>query len=177
MSDNTDGSKEQECPEVYTLTKFVRQAGASRRVVIASFDVPLRGAIITGCAVFASILPMTIAWALVGQLALLIPPLFIAAVFYLVEARTRSGLRLRNYQAMVDKKRAAIGEFICYGKPVDPTPSGWGLIMASSMPSPYLKRGGDPSAHVIAGAPAPAGEDTPAYRPRPDRPTDEIAWG
>lgn len=165
-------------PQVYTLTALVRGAGATRRVVVASFDLPLRGAVITACALVASIPPTAIAWAIVGKVALVVPVFLVAAAFYLVEARSRSGLRLRNYQQMVDKRRAGIGQFVCYGKPVDPAPRGWARIVASSMPSPYLDGQGEPSAFVLGRASESERETAPTDLPRvvQVRSTDRIAW-
>ena len=132
---DTGGSK---IPQVYTLTKLTRSAGQSRRVVVAGFDAPLRGLVVTILALAVSAIPTMILWLAVGPLALVLSMLTVGAAFYLVEGRTRSGLRLRTYQAMIDKKRERIGQFMCCGQAVFPRMSGFGLFLQSSMPSPHL---------------------------------------
>jgi len=133
-----DDAKADETQTVYTLTSLTRSAGQARRVVIAGFDAPLRGVLVTAVALLVAFLPTAILWIFLGPSALLLAVLVVGAAFYLVESRTRSGLHLRTYQAMIDKKREVIGQFICCGIPVDPGMSGFGLILQSSMPSPYL---------------------------------------
>lgn len=132
---DTGGSQ---IPQVYTLTKLTRSAGQSRRVVVAGFDAPLRGLVVTILALAVSAIPTMILWLAVGPLALVLSMLTVGAAFYLVEGRTRSGLRLRTYQAMINKKRERIGQFMCCGQSVFPRMSGFGLFLQSSMPSPHL---------------------------------------
>ena len=129
---------ERNVPQVYTLTRLTRSAGQSRRVVVAGFDVPMRGLIVTVLAVAIAFLPTLILWIFVGSWALIVPLISVGAAFYLVETRARSGLHLRTYQVMIDKRRASIGRFVCCGRTVEPRMTGYALILRASMPSPYL---------------------------------------
>lgn len=127
-----------ETPQVYALTALTREAGSARRVVILGFDAHLRGVVIAVAALALAAAPTFFAWLLVGPAALTVTGLIVAAVFYLVEHRTRSGLQLRTYQAMADRRSERIGQFICCGRRVYPNRTGIGTVRSSSMPSPYL---------------------------------------
>lgn len=127
-----------ETPQVYALTALTREAGSARRVVILGFDAHLRGVVIAVAALALAAAPTFFAWLLIGPAALNVTGLIVAAAFYLVEHRTRSGLQLRTYQAMADRRNERIGQFICCGRRVHPNRTGIGTVRSSSMPSPYL---------------------------------------
>lgn len=123
---------------VYVLTPLTRDAGKSRRVIVQGIDLPWRTVVITGSALIASLLPMAFMWLFIGQTALLVIPATIGAAFYLIERRTRSGLRLRTYQAALDKRRAVIDLFLCCGVPVDPSQNSVRRLKSSSAPAVRL---------------------------------------
>src|SRR6478672_11346616 len=83
--------------------------------------------------------PTALVWLLIGPSALTVAALIVAAVFVMVERRTRSGLQLRTYQAMADQRSERIGQFICCGQRVYPSQGGFGLIRRASMPTPWLR--------------------------------------
>ena len=128
-------STETSVASVYILTPLTRDAGKSRRVIVQGIDLPWRTVIISGSALIASLLPMAFVWLFIGKAALLVIPITIAAAFYLIERRTRSGLRLRTYQAALDKRRAVINLFLCCGVPVDPSQNSVRLLKSSSAPA------------------------------------------
>lgn len=166
MADDSDAAR---MPQVYTLTSLTRSAGQSRRVVVAGFDAPLRGLLVTGLALAVSALPTAILWLFIGPSALFLSMLAVGAAFYLVESRTRSGLQLRTYQAMIDKRRENIGQFLCCGKAVQPSMSGYGLLVRSSMPSPHLVSASDQVELLIN----PELTGSTPIRPAPPRPSVE----
>ena len=131
-------SAEDNVANVYVLTPLTRDAGKSRRVIVQGIDLPWRSVIITGSALIASIIPMAFMWLFVGQIALLVIPTFIGGAFHLIERRTRSGLRLRTYQAALDKRRAVVNLFLCCGVPVDPSQNSVRLLKSSSAPAVQL---------------------------------------
>ena len=131
-------SNEDSVASVYVLTPLTRDAGKSRRVIVQGIDLPWRTVVITGSALIASILPMAFIWLFIGQAALLVIPTTIGAAFYLIERRTRSGLRLRTYQAALDKRRAVVNLFLCCGVPVDPSQNSVRLLKSSSAPAVRL---------------------------------------
>lgn len=119
---------------VYVLTPLTRDAGKSRRVIVQGFDVPWRNVMITGCALIVGLIPMAFMWMFVGQVAIFVIPITIGIAFYVIERRTRSGLRLRTYEAALDKRRAVVNLFLCCGVPVDPSQNSVRLLKSSSAP-------------------------------------------
>jgi hypothetical protein len=104
-------------------------------VVISGWDVPLRGFMIFLAALPAALAVTAIFWVLfAGEYALALIPLIEAAVFWLVETRARTGLRLRTYQTILDSQRAQIGTFFCCWRTIDPLTGRLGVIVASSIP-------------------------------------------
>jgi hypothetical protein len=121
--------------EVFSLTRLTRGATANRRVVISGFDLPLRGFMIFLAALPGALGVAALLWVLfAGEYALVIIPVVEAAVFWLIETRARSGLRLRTYQAILDSQRAQIGTFFCCWRVIDPLSGRPGVIVASSIP-------------------------------------------
>ena len=57
-------------------------------------------------------------------------------VFWLFRWRSRSGLRLKNYQAILDRRRSHVGRFLVCGQPYDFTRGLALTVVSSSMPSP-----------------------------------------
>ena len=81
--------------------------------------------------IFLAALPGALAvtallWVLLaGEYALVMIPVVEAAVFWLIETRARSGLRLRTYQTILDSQRAQIGTFFCCGRVIAIPTSGF----------------------------------------------------
>lgn len=122
-------------PKVFSLTRLTKGASAARRVVISGFDLPLRGFIVFLAALPAALAVTAILWVLfAGEYALALIPVVETAVFWLIESRARSGLRLRTYQTILDSQRARIGTFFCCWRPIDPVSGRMGVIVASSIP-------------------------------------------
>lgn len=134
---------------------------------MSGFDLPLRKVLVTIFAVAIAFLPTAIAWVFIGSYALGITAAIVGAVFWLVEARTRKGLRLRTYRALLDKRKESLGKFQSCGVEVDPMMTGFGVMHRSSMPNPFLP---DPagSQQVIFGAQS-AQSQTDAPQPRDAR--------
>jgi len=137
MSD--EQSKKPVLPQVYTLTSLTRSSGQSRRVVLAGFDVPLRGFVVTLVASIASIPAVSIAWLFLGSMSLVFTLLFIVAAFVLVEGRSKRGLQLRMYQSIIDQKRENVGRFICCGMEVRPGRTQISLIVPSALDNRHSK--------------------------------------
>lgn len=132
--------------QVYTLTRLTRTANANRRVVIQGIDIPARGLLIAGLAAIPALIATVIAWAIVGELGVVMLPIVELAAFWLIETRSRSGLRLRRYQTFYDQHRSISGTFICCGVPIDPLHGTWATVAASSVPSlSSLVRGTQPA--------------------------------
>jgi hypothetical protein len=127
---------------IFCLTPLTRGAAGQRRVVIQGFDLPARALVIAGLALVPAIVVTLVAWALVGEVALLAVPLVEGVAFWLIETRTRSGLRLRTYQAMADKRKAQreVGRFFVAGREFDPLGEEWVRVRSGSVPTRPLFR-------------------------------------
>ena len=125
---------------IFCLTPLTRGAASQRRVVVQGFDIPARGLLIAGLAFVPAIIFTAIAWAFAGMLGLLVIPVTEVVAFWLIEARTRSGLRLRTYQALMDIRKAKreAGRFFVAGREYDPLGEEWFVIQPGSTPSGRL---------------------------------------
>jgi hypothetical protein len=127
---------------IFCLTPLTRGAASQRRVVVHGFDLPARGLLIAGLAFVPAVVVAVIAWMMVGELGFLAVPLVEVLAFWLIETRTRSGLRLRTYQALTDKQKAKreVGKFFVAGRELDPLGGAWFTVRSGSVPSRPLFR-------------------------------------
>lgn len=109
------------------LTGALKNSG--RTMVVATFEISRRSFIVTVLALLVAIVPtglfapLGFAFGMVYGVAVIVivPTLVVLATFFFVEGRTREGLGLRRYEAMLDKKRARNGViFVCH-EPLHPT--------------------------------------------------------
>ena len=124
--------------KVYTLTNLTRKSSSQRRVVIQGLDLPARGLIIAAIGFLPGLFASLIAYQLIGTYGFSMLFIIEGAVFWLIESRTRSGLHLRQYQSLLDRRRSNVGKFTCCGVQVDPLGGKWGTLVSSSMPNPML---------------------------------------
>lgn len=120
-------------PKVYDLTPLTRSFN-QRRVVIQGFDVSLRSLVVFLMGLVPSLVLMAIAWPLVGVYSVLMFAAGEFTTFWLIEGRSREGLRLKNYQTIIDARRSNVGKFICCWQPVDVVAGHWHSVLASSVP-------------------------------------------
>jgi hypothetical protein len=119
---------------VYDLTNLTRGASEQRRVVIQSFDVPLQSFVLVICGAIAALPFVAVLFPLFGFFALFSVAMVEVAVFWLFRWRSRSGLRLKNYQAILDRRRSHVGQILVCGYPYDFT-SGLAItVVSSSLP-------------------------------------------
>lgn len=121
---------------VYDLTGLTRGAGEQRRVVIQSFDVPLQSLVLTICGAVVALPFVAVFFPLLGFFALFGIGVFELGVFWLFRWRSRSGLRLKNYQAILDRRRSHVGQILVCGQPYDFTIGRAITVVSSSMPNP-----------------------------------------
>jgi hypothetical protein len=119
---------------VYVLTPLTRSVNLQRRVVIQGFDLPVRGLTITGLALLPALPVAGILWQFIGSYALVSVLVIEAAAHWLIESRTRNGLRLRRYQRFIDIRKSVNGTFLVCSHPVKPLHDTWGYVVASAMP-------------------------------------------
>jgi len=106
-------------PTVYSLTHLTgRHRNAQRRVLVAGFETKRATVVVSSGAIIASAPIAAIVGAFTGPYALFVPLVFIAAGLWLFEARQTRGLKLANYQAILDRRRARNGVLYAAGAPI-----------------------------------------------------------
>ncbi|AUG29564.1 MULTISPECIES: hypothetical protein [Microbacterium] len=106
-------------PVVYSLTDLTgRNRNENRRMVVATFEVKRRTFLISVLSVVASMPITTIVGFLFGVYALAVPVVFVVGGIWLWDSRQRKGLKLLNYQAIVDGRKASNGVLYAAGQPV-----------------------------------------------------------
>lgn len=106
-------------PVVYSLTQLTgRRRDENRRMVVATFEVR-RHTFLVSLAGAAISLPITGILSLIfGLYALITPVVVIGLCLWLWDVRQTRGLKLRNYQAILDTRRARNGVLYAAGRPV-----------------------------------------------------------
>lgn len=120
---------------IYDLTGLTRGAGEQRRVIIQSFDIPMQSFILSICGFVAALPFVVIFYPLLGYFAFLGIVVVEMGMFWLFRWRSRSGLRLKNYRSILDRRRSHIGQFLVCGQPYDFTLGLAITVVSSSSPS------------------------------------------
>ena len=104
---------------VYSLTDLTgRKRNENRRMVVMTFEVKRRTFLVSAISVAAS-LPVTgLVGIVLGVWALIIPVIAVIAGLWMWDSRQRKGLKLLNYQAIVDVRKASNGVLYAAGQPV-----------------------------------------------------------
>lgn len=121
-------------PRMFTLTRYTREAGRNRISVIQGFEVPLRKLILVLTGLGLSVVPTIFVAVLFGYWAVLIPIVFVGGLLFLVETRSRDGLRVPMWKAIKHRQQEPVDQFLCGGKPADPLATGYYRIVPSSTP-------------------------------------------
>lgn len=120
---------------LYLLTAYTgRESGSERTTVIGTVEMKWRTfwiaalALVPGGIITAIFYPFVNVWAFLW--------LFVveAAAFFLIERRSREGLKLRTYQTMFDKKRSNVNTFFLCGQPIEVSGTGFGTIRQITAP-------------------------------------------
>lgn len=107
-------------PNVYVLTDITRRSSEQRRVVVSGFDVRWRTVVIAMIGAPPGVILAAFGWMFIGEMAILAIPATVMALYYLVEARSRSGLGLPMWRMLVDRKTSSVGRFFLCGVEIDP---------------------------------------------------------
>ncbi|WP_138180197.1 hypothetical protein [Nakamurella multipartita] len=118
---------------MFVLTKYTRDGSRNRQTVIQGFEMPLRKLVIILMGLAVSIVPTVFAAVFVDYWAMLIPLICVAAALWLVEHRTRDGLRVPMWQSIKHRYEEPIDQFLCGGRPVNPLATGYFRIIPSSV--------------------------------------------
>lgn len=106
-------------PVVYSLTPLTgRRRNENRRMVVATVEIKRRTFLVAGASLLASAPVTGLLAMLVGVWAIIVPLLFIGAGLWLWDSRQRKGLKLLNYQAILDTRRARNGVLYAAGRVV-----------------------------------------------------------
>ena len=121
---------------LYALTPMTgREAAEQRTVVIGTVEMNWRLWVILIAASPFALFATMIVWTVLGQYALVMLPTVLIAAAWLFYRRSTSGLRLRTYQTILDKRRAQSGDqfFLC-GQPIDTSDAQFGRLMTTAVP-------------------------------------------
>ncbi|MCC3299474.1 hypothetical protein [Arthrobacter caoxuetaonis] len=120
---------------LYSLTPMTgRTSGADRTTVIGTVEMKWRTfwiavfAMVPGGILTAVFYPMLDAWSFLWI------AVTEALAFYLIERRSKEGLRLRTYQTFFDKKKSNINEFYLCGQRIDVGGEEFGTIRQITAP-------------------------------------------
>ncbi|SDH34385.1 hypothetical protein [Microbacterium sp. 77mftsu3.1] len=120
--------EETTAPAAYDLTSFTgRKKNAERVFFVRNYELNLFTSYVIGASLVVS-LPVTAAlWAIIAMFlpayalaSLVAPVICVAAGLYLIDQRSKRGLQLRNYRAILDRRSAEEEKrtlYIC-GQPI-----------------------------------------------------------
>src|SRR3954447_7889262 len=121
---------------LYALTEMTGpEASSTRTVVVGVAEFPWRVLVILIIALVTGLLPAMALWTLVGVWAFGFLIVWMAAAVWLFHGRTQSGLRIRNYAALLNKQRAILNEFMLGPSIVQVPRDDWRLIQPGSLPT------------------------------------------
>ncbi|MGK3708802.1 hypothetical protein [Arthrobacter sp. IK3] len=120
---------------LYSLTPMTgRTSGADRTTVIGTVEMKWRTfwiavfAMVPGGILTALFYPMLDAWSFLWI------AITEALAFYVIERRSKEGLRLRTYQTFFDKKKSNINEFYLCGQRIDVNGEEFGTLRQITAP-------------------------------------------
>lgn len=119
---------------LYLLTPMTgRESSHGRTMVFATVEMKMRHFWIGVFAAAPGALLLLITWPLLGSLGVFWIVLTEAAAFFLIEKRSRDGLRLRTFQSLLDKSRSDVNVFQLCGQPVEVSDSAFGSITETTV--------------------------------------------
>lgn len=107
---------------VFDLTPLTRRLASERRTAVVGFDLPTQTVKLAIPAAVAGAIVAGMLSKLLGVYTVLPGVAVGFAVYLLLSGRTKSGLRLRYYQAFLDKRRARNVITVCWQPMVTGTP-------------------------------------------------------
>ncbi|GAA3632598.1 hypothetical protein [Microlunatus ginsengisoli] len=114
---------------LYALTAMTGpEASSTRTVVVGVAEFPWRVLVILIVALVTGLLPTAAVWAVGGVWAVGFLAAWMAAAVWLFHGRTRCGLRIRNYAALLNRRRAILNEFMLGAAVVDVPRDDWRII-------------------------------------------------
>lgn len=108
-------------PLVFDLTPMTRGADKGRRFVIGGFDLEKTTLVVGGISIIPGLVLTGFLFPLMQMWALLFPVLTVAIGFWLIVGRSTQGMKLKNWQTLLDKQKNRSGQFFICGHPIDIT--------------------------------------------------------
>lgn len=137
---------------MFSLTELTgREASAQRTVVIGTVEMNWRVWMVLVWTFPLAVIVAALFYPFLQAGAILAIPLVEGGALYMIHRRTRSGLKLRTYQALLDRKRSAVNTFFICGQPIDLSIDKFMVLANSAVQNPYYK----PST-VVSVPPVPA---------------------
>lgn len=122
---------------MYTLTRLTgRGSGDNRTIVVQGFEAKRRTWQTLSVSGVAGVVVGAIAWPFVGYLAVLPLMAVAAAVFIVLNKRSREGMQLRSYQSLRDRHRSEAGQFFMAGARINPFQADSGWLRSNTVPGP-----------------------------------------
>jgi hypothetical protein len=125
---------------LYLLTGMTgRNSGSERTMIVATVEMKFRSfwialiALVPGGILTAMFYPLIDIWAVLWIVVVE------GAAFYLIERRSADGLRLRTYEAMLDKKNSNLNNFYLCGQKIQVEGTPYGTIQQITAPVNRVK--------------------------------------
>lgn len=130
-------------PPLYDLTPLTgKKSNENRTTVVANIEMKPRTKWVVLISFVAS-LPVAAIFALfMGLYGTIAIPLVIGGAHLLFNARTSSGLKQRNIETLLDKKKSGDNQFYLCGKQVEVGQSVFGVIRRTVVPIPAVETEG-----------------------------------
>lgn len=124
---------------LYSLTKMTgTEASSARTTVVGSVEFPWRVFVILILAFLVGLFPTAFLFALIGPWSLGFLPLWMASAVWLFHGRTRKGMEIRNYVALINRQRAILNQFMLGPAIVEVPHDDWRIIRRGSTDNPAL---------------------------------------
>ncbi len=134
--------------QVHDLTSLTgRRVADKRTVTVRTFDVNRRLFVVTLCSLPVAIGTAALLWPLLREYSVLAGMGVLACGVYLFTTRTKDGYRRAHVRFAARNARGGTftgGSFYIGHVPVDPLRSELGLVMANTVPNPFLQTGTEP---------------------------------
>jgi hypothetical protein len=122
-------------PPLFIMTELTgSRSNDERKIIFSGYEFDFRHFWIAIIAAIPGALLTAMFWPLLDTYAVLLLLLVEVAAFFLIERRARDGMELRTWQAIRDKKKAAVGHFYVCGAPVSMTEESFITFRSSTVP-------------------------------------------
>lgn len=126
-------------PFMFSLTAMTgRERSKDRTTVIGTVEMRWRVWIILIMASPVAIFVTLPLLPIFGITSLVMIPIVLASAVFLIDRRTKSGMKVQTYRAILDKKQATLNQFFLGGQPLDMNLAQYTCVYTASAPNPNL---------------------------------------